>query len=242
MGREGRRWPVYVEWSWDLRAVEARSRLASVVADGAVEDVPGAVFERLMTGRSSDCIYTSILNRLDVTYRRLLEDALLSRGSVLVDREGREIGVINAVFVDRETARPQWLAVSHECEGRERLVGLPVSALVSVGVEAAYSSVPLEYIRDAPLLDVEFVSAYNELELCLYYGLPPTRGASEGRVERRATCSQAFLGRAPGEPIRWLPGPRQLTDRRRAVHASTIARTVRARAANRGAAGPDHAP
>jgi hypothetical protein len=218
-----------------MRAVEARSRLASVVADGAVEDVPRAVFERLMTGRSFDCIYTSILTRLDQTYRQLLEEALLARGSVLVDRDGRELGVINGVFVDRETARPQWLAVSHEHEGRERLVGLPVSALVGLGVEAAYSSVPLEYIREAPLLDVEFVSAYNELELCEYYGLPPTRGASEGRFERRATCSQAFLGRVAGEPIRWLPGPRELTDHRRAVHASTIAREVRSRAARRGA-------
>jgi hypothetical protein len=51
---------MYVEWSWDLRAVEARSRLASVVEAGAVEDVPRAVFERLMTGSSFDCVYTSI--------------------------------------------------------------------------------------------------------------------------------------------------------------------------------------
>jgi hypothetical protein len=220
---------MYVEWSWDLRAVEARSRLASVVADGAVEDVPRAVFERLMTGRSFDCIYTSILNRLDPTFRHLLEEALLARGSLLVDRDGQEVGVINAVFVDRETARPQWLAVSHDSDGRERLVGLPVSALVSVGVEAAYGSVPLDCVREAPLLDVEFVSTHNEQELCEYYGLPPTRGAHEGRFERRATCSQAFLGTAPGEPIRWLPGPRQMTDHRRAVHASTIPSAVRSR-------------
>ncbi len=224
---------MYVEWSWDLRAVEARSRLASVVADGAVEDVPRAVFERLMTGSSFDCVYTSILNRLDETFRRRLEEALLARGSVLVDREGREVGVINAVFVDRETARPQWLAVSRSSDGRERVVGLPVSALVSVGMEAAYGSVSLEYVRDAPLLDVEFVSAYNELELCEYYGIPPTRGAGEGRVERRATCSQAFLGTSPGEPIRWLPGPRQLTDIRGPLNAWTLARAVRARSHRR---------
>lgn len=225
---------MYVEWSWDLRAVEARSRLASVVADGAVEDVPGAVFERLMTGRSFECVYTSILNRLDATFRQLLEEALLARGSVLVDRDGLEVGVINAVFVDRETARPQWLAVSHRWEGRERLVGLPVSALVGVGLEAAHSSVPLAYVRDAPLLDVEYVSAYNELEMCEYYGLPPTRGAGEGRFERRATCSQAFLGLASGEPIRWLPGPRQLTDLRGPVHASVIANAVRSRSRSQG--------
>ena len=213
---------MYVEWGWEQRAIEARGRLSKAVADGATADVYRAVLERLVTSTSFGAVYRSILTRLPAEDRSLLADALRARGSKVLDIEGREAGFLNAVFVDRETGRPQWLAVNIQRNGRERIVGVPASALVGVGVGVADLSVPLESIRSAPVLDMEYMSAYNERELCRHYGLRPAPDAAEGRVERRARCSQAFPPLVRGESVRWLPGPRQL--RNRAAEASTALR------------------
>ncbi len=206
---------MYVEWGWEQRAVEARGRLSKAVADGAAADgaaadVYRAVLERLVTSSSYGAVYRSILSRLPTTDRSLLADALRARGSELLDIEGRSVGFLNAVFVDREVGVPRWLAVSHQRDGRERIAGVPASALAGVGLGVADVSLTLEQIRSAPQLDIEYVSAPNERELCRHYGLPPSPAAVEGRIERRATCSQAFPPLVRGESVRWLPGPREL--------------------------------
>jgi hypothetical protein len=200
---------MYVEWGWEQRAIEAQGRLTRAVADGAAAEVYRAVLERLVTGTSFGAVYRSILNRLSAEARSLLADSLRARGSELLDIEGRAAGFLSAVFVERESGRPQWLAVSHQRDGRERIVGVPASALAGVGVGIADVSVVLEEIRSAPLLDMEYMSAHNERELCKHYGLQPSPTAAAGRVERRATCSQAFPPLVRGGPVRWLPGPRE---------------------------------
>jgi hypothetical protein len=84
---------------------------------------------------------------------------------------------------------------------------MPISGLSNAG---GMWWTPLEgdQVRNAPLVPPGLISGRIEQSLCRYFSLPPTRGAAQGRWERRATCGEAF--RDPENPgvIGWIPAPR----------------------------------
>lgn len=150
--------------------------------------------------------YAAVLDKLEPAERELLAVGLAGVGHHILDHSGDRIGKVHSVLVDRETGAPHWLAV-HVRHRREALVGLPVAGISNAGGHL-WTALDAQFVRNAPIVASERISARVEHALCRYYKLPLTRGASQGRWERRATCGQAF--RDPETPalIRWLPGPR----------------------------------
>jgi hypothetical protein len=126
-------------------------------------------------------------------------------GSRLEDSEGRLVGTIEAVFVDRRTGTAQWLLVA-----RDRLL-VPIA-----GARAGSGRVSIPYLRSRVQsgprpVTMSFLTAPTERALCEHYQRPPTRGARLSTWERRATSSRAYLvtGRANWlNTLRWEPGPR----------------------------------
>lgn len=152
--------------------------------------------------------WTAVLAELPAADRELLELALAAVGHNVLDCNGIRIGKVMAVLVDRETGRPQWLSVHARHRPRENTVGMPVVGLSNAG-GIWWTSLEADQVRAAPLIPTGSVSARIEQALCRYYRLPPTRGAAQGRWERRATCGRAF--RDPETPgvIGWAPAPRR---------------------------------
>jgi hypothetical protein len=147
--------------------------------------------------------YAKRLAGLDPAERLLLHQALWARGRPLHDRAGELVGKIAAVLIDRETARPQWLAVERSGGGR-LLVGVPIAGLKTDQAECR-TPLPAAAVRSAPSIGPGGLTAGLELELCQHYRITLTRGAACPAGERRATSSRAFQD---GERVGWLPGPR----------------------------------
>jgi hypothetical protein len=134
----------------------------------------------------------------------------------LEDSEGRLIGTIEAILVDRQTGTAQWLLIS-----RHRLL-VPIA-----GARASTGRVSVPYARarvqSGPrTVMANFLTARTERALCEHYQVAPTRGARLSTWERRATSSRAYLvtGRANWlNSVRWEPGPRPDVERRAAPRA-----------------------
>jgi len=142
-----------------------------------------------------------------------LERLLGWTGSRLEDAEGRLLGTIEAVFVDRQSGSGQWLLLA-----RHRLLVPIAGARASSGrVSIPY---PRSQVQSGPrTVTMNLLTARIERALCEHYQLPPTRGARLSTWERRATSSRAYLvtGRANWlNTVRWEPGPRLLGVERRA--------------------------
>jgi len=150
--------------------------------------------------------YISLLESVEPALRELSAVVLAGVGHHILDYSGDRIGKVQSVLVDRETGAPHWLAVRMR-HRREATVGLPTAGVSNAGGHV-WTARDAHFVRDAPIIGAETVSARIEQALCRYYKLPLTRGATQGRWERRATCGHAF--RDPENPaqIRWLPGPR----------------------------------
>ena len=134
------------------------------------------------------------------------------RGEALYSSDHEEIGVIDAVFLDKETDKPEWLAVSPRGDGSTRRL-VPVSGAERRpdGVHVPFS---LEQIVSTPGIEGARVSRDEERVLYSRYGLVYSERRSEtGLPERRSRRSSSpkrrRSGRAPsssrrggGEPTR----------------------------------------
>jgi hypothetical protein len=149
--------------------------------------------------------YAERLAALPPDVQELLRHALAARGHPLHDSAGEVVGSIAAVLIDRETARPTWLAVERASRDQS-LVGVPVAGLEPYG---AHYRVPVQakQIHSAPGVSLAGVRGSVEHDLCRHYGIPPTRGATRPD-DRRATSSKAFQGPGWSGPAGWLPAPR----------------------------------
>jgi hypothetical protein len=134
-------------------------------------------------------------------------------GSRLEDSDGRLIGTIEAIFVDRQTGVAQWLLIS-----RHRLP-VPIAG-ARAGTGRVSIPHPRSRIQSGPrTVTTTFLTARTERSLCEHYRVPPTQGARLSTWERRATSSRAYLitGRANWlNTVRWEPGPRPDGEERRA--------------------------
>ena len=101
-------------------------------------------------------------------------------GWTLIDNEGREIGMIEAIYFDQESGLPQWMAVDSGLDGRHSFVPLADAAPTEDAVMTPYAK---RQIDDAPTLAAdEDLPDDRVLALYGYYGLPyesPERGVDE---------------------------------------------------------------
>jgi CheY-like chemotaxis protein len=129
-------------------------------------------------------------------------------GAQAVAPDGRRIGDVGGLVVDRQSGKPQWLLLhrshEHRCVPLHGIVGLQDRVHIPYSLAAV--------LAGAPVPEDGALSARHEQQLCATYGVPPTRGAGLSRWERRRTTSLASLD-ADGV-IRWEPEPRYLQDRR----------------------------
>lgn len=126
------------------------------------------------------------------------------RGARVLSPDGRRVGEVAGLIVDRQTGKPLWLLVhtpranGHRATplvdtiGRKDRVHVPWAAPVILG--------------SPPVPADGSLSVRHEQALCAYYRVPLTRGAKLSAWERRRTTGLAAL--APGGEITWEPGPR----------------------------------
>jgi len=121
------------------------------------------------------------------------------RGEALFSSDHEEIGAIDAVFLDKETDRPEWLALSPAPQGsRRRLVPVSGAERRPDGVHVPYSS---EQIESTPEVEGTRVSRDAERVLYSRYGLRYSERRSDtGLPERQREKPSSRRG--DGEPTR----------------------------------------
>jgi len=112
------------------------------------------------------------------------------RGEVLYSSDHEEIGAIDAVFLDKETDKPEWLALSPAVQGsRRRLVPVSGAERRPDGVHVPYSS---EQIESTPEVEGTRVSRDAERVLYSRYGLRYSERRSDtGLPERQRERSSS---------------------------------------------------
>ena len=125
------------------------------------------------------------------------------RGEALYSSNHVQIGTVDAVFLDKETDRPEWLALRPSGPGsRRRLVPVTGAERRPDGVHVPYSS---EQIESTP--EVEGTKVSRDAESVLYsrYGLRYSERRSQtGLPERRSERSpgRSSSSRRSDEPTR----------------------------------------
>ncbi|MGY1634143.1 DUF2382 domain-containing protein [Geodermatophilus sp. SYSU D01186] len=100
-------------------------------------------------------------------------------GKDVYDPNGEKIGSASEVYLDDETALPEWITVRTGLFGsKESFVPIRDAALVDDGV---YVPVSKTAVKDAPRIDADGrLSPQEEQELYRYYGMHLDRGVDTG--------------------------------------------------------------
>lgn len=130
-------------------------------------------------------------------------------GSDVIDPEGRHLGRLAGVAVDRQAGAIRWFVVRSK---RERHVAIPPWN-ATAGAGRVSVPWPATQVLRSPVVpgDGSF-SARLEREICAAYGIEVTGDATLSRWERRRTTAMAALTVA-GE-VTWEPSARHDDDRR----------------------------
>ena len=126
-----------------------------------------------------------------------IDTALGWRGRTVIDREGRKVGRLDALYLDAETDRPAWAAVHTGLFGlRRSFVPLAGSVLVGDDVQVPFTE---EVIKDAPKADPD-VTLSEEEEALLYrhYGVIDERSTTLGVGDTDRRAADADEGRIEG--------------------------------------------
>jgi stress response protein YsnF len=125
-----------------------------------------------------------------------IETVLDWRGRTVVDREGEKIGKFDEIYLDEETSRPEWAAVTTGLFGRKQtFVPLGEAQLAGDDVQVPFDQ---EQVKNAPSVDPEDELSQDEEErLYEHYGLGYSRSESGTVLPEGAGSPQA--GRAGGE-------------------------------------------
>ena len=122
-------------------------------------------------------------------------------GRTAVDLNGQELGVIEAIYLDRQTQQPEWVAVR---TGRTETSLAPLAGAESRD-EAVQLAVDAKLVRNAPHSDhppgkvTAELSEAQEAELYLYYSIEYTSPTAE-EPPLVTTTSEAG-GADPDEPV-----------------------------------------
>ncbi len=107
-------------------------------------------------------------------------------GKDVYDPNGEKIGSASEIYLDDETAQPEWLTVRTGLFGtKESFVPIRDAALTDDGV---YVPVSKGAVKDAPRIDSDgHLSPREEQELYRYYGLDSDHGNDTVRPDRTTT-------------------------------------------------------
>jgi uncharacterized protein (TIGR02271 family) len=99
------------------------------------------------------------------------------RGADVHSQDGEKIGSVEALFLDEQTQRPEWIGLGTGFFGTKR-VFVPVegASLAEDRVTVPYAK---DHVKDAPDVDTDEISQDTESALYAHYGL----GYSEARSE-----------------------------------------------------------
>ena len=121
-------------------------------------------------------------------------------GKTAVDRAGQEIGVVEAVYLDKTTGEPEWAAVR---TGRTETSLAPLAGATATD-EGVQLAVDAKLVRNAPHSDhppgqvtAELTEA-QEAELYLYYSVEYTSDTAE---EPPLAATAGPGGAEPEEPV-----------------------------------------
>ncbi len=111
-------------------------------------------------------------------------------GRDVYDENGEKIGSASEVYVDDETARPEWLTVRTGLFGtKESFIPIRDAALTDRGV---YVPVSKSTVKDAPRIDSDgHLSPQEEQELYRYYGVDLAHGVGTA-LETPTTTDDAM--------------------------------------------------
>ena len=129
------------------------------------------------------------------------------RGRTVVDRQGEKIGKFDEIYLDEETSKPEWAAVTTGLFGRKQtFVPLSEAQLAGDNVQVPFDQ---ELVKDAPSVDPEDqLSQEEEERLYRHYGLSYSRsdsgtvlpeGAASGK-SAEGTAAAPEAGRAGSAP------------------------------------------
>lgn len=128
-------------------------------------------------------------------------DALAWVGYRVDDLKGARLGSAGAPLVDRETGELLWLRVGFGGT-LERYVAVPPANVIVAGGRMTLPQ-PKSLILRAPRITADGgITPRREREICIFFGVPLTRGAKSAGWERRESTSSL---EAPGV---WRPAPR----------------------------------
>jgi hypothetical protein len=99
-----------------------------------------------------------------------LDDPARVQGLTVRDRDGAELGTVDAVYVDDETQKPEWVVLTGGLS-RSRHAALPLAgAMIEEGeVHVPYDA---EQLRSAPEVPEGKLSPETEAALFEHYGVP----------------------------------------------------------------------
>ena len=132
------------------------------------------------------------------------------KGQKLVSRDGDKIGTIDEVYVDEQTGKPEWLAVSTGLFG-SRVSFVPLAEAQRDGddIRVPYAK---DQVKDSPNAEADgALSQDEESRLYRHYGLDYSEsrsdsGLPEGQRDRGVTGSGAGI-REGGTTARDVSGP-----------------------------------
>lgn len=129
-------------------------------------------------------------------------------GRTAHDRAGERVGVVESVYVDRESGMPEWITVSTGWFGT-RIAFVPVS-LVSrprPGEEDARIDCPVEIVRSSPHVDADGeLSILEEGSIYAHYGmshLPQPAGSTVADVGPSSPAEEKRSGAIRRRLRRW---------------------------------------
>lgn len=126
----------------------------------------------------------------------ITHDAEALFGRTVVNSDGDKIGKVDGVFLDDETAKPEWVAI------KTGFFGSNVSLVPLAAAEEAGEDLRVPYnkqkVKDAPHHDPDqALSQSAEVELFEYYGVPygGETITAEGGPQTGMAAGQATIGR-----------------------------------------------
>jgi sporulation protein YlmC with PRC-barrel domain len=133
-----------------------------------------------------------------------IDTALDWRGRTVVDRQGEKIGKFDEIYLDEETSKPEWAAVTTGLFGRKQtFVPLNEAHLAGEEVQVPFDQ---EQVKSAPSVDPEDqLSQDEERRLYEHYGLGYSRSESgtvlpQGQVPAREATAGSTSRTADDEP------------------------------------------
>ena len=120
-------------------------------------------------------------------------EAAAFQGRPIFSADGTNLGDVSAVYLDKETRKPEWLAVRRGLVGGKQVLVPAVEAtLRGDAIHVPYSEPQIE---NAPEAEGDEVTQMRERELAAHYGLPYSEGRSSTGLPERGPGERQPSGR-----------------------------------------------